>query len=391
MRESGRAVQIANTIVETARQCNLDKDVDLPEEDAADLGIDERDTIVGNCYQKLMEIESRLLPCGLHVVGCPPTATEAVATLVNIAEIDRPEEKPTPLKGLPTILAQSIGRDIEDIYSGNNKGVLADVTLVERITEACRECVGEFVRDRTGADGRIGSNPLAKMLKFTGFYQEPWVRALEGGPFQASAGQDLLNLFGYLEFCLTQVVKDNELGALQEALEGKYVMPGPGGDPIRNPGVLPTGKNIHALDPQSIPTAAAVKGAKVVVDRLLEREYEVNGQKWPESIALVLWGTDNIKTYGESLAQVWPSLSRCCPSQAAALLRSLPVLVSEKRSLSALHTLCRCSGWWASSPCRTRSGASTSSRCSPWRSSGGRASMWSSTAPASSGTSSSTR
>jgi magnesium chelatase subunit H len=38
-----------------------------------------------------------------------------------------------------------------------------------------------------------------------------------------------------------------------KALEGEYVIPGPGGDPIRNPDVLPTGKNIHALDPQSIP------------------------------------------------------------------------------------------------------------------------------------------
>ena len=43
--------------------------------------------------------------------------------------------------------------------------------------------------------------------------------------------------------------------------------PGPGGDPIRNPMVLPTGKNIHALDPQSIPTQAALKSARVVVER----------------------------------------------------------------------------------------------------------------------------
>lgn len=50
-------------------------------------------------------------------------------------------------------------------------------------------------------------------------------------------------------------------------LQGGYVEPGPGGDPIRNPAVLPTGKNIHALDPQSIPTQAAVKSAKVVVER----------------------------------------------------------------------------------------------------------------------------
>ena len=42
---------------------------------------------------------------------------------------------------------------------------------------------------------------------------------------------------------------------------------GPGGDPIRNPAVLPTGKNIHALDPQSIPTQAALKSARIMVER----------------------------------------------------------------------------------------------------------------------------
>jgi hypothetical protein len=42
----------------------------------------------------------------------------------------------------------------------------------------------------------------------------------------------------------------------------------------------------------------------LIVERLLDRERDLNGGKYPESIALVLWGTDNIKTYGESLAQV---------------------------------------------------------------------------------------
>lgn len=67
-----------------------------------------------------MEIESRLLPCGLHVVGSPPSAAEAVATLVSISEIDRPENEP-PTAGLPGILARAIGRRIEDIYAANNK------------------------------------------------------------------------------------------------------------------------------------------------------------------------------------------------------------------------------------------------------------------------------
>ena len=41
-----------------------------------------------------------------------------------------------------------------------------------------------------------------------------------------------------------------------------------------------------------------------MVDRLLDRQMKDNGGEYPESIAFVLWGTDNIKTYGESLAQV---------------------------------------------------------------------------------------
>ena len=85
--------------------------------------------------------------------------------------------------------------------------------------------------------------------------------------FQTANKQEMEDLFEYLQVCLEKVVMDNELGALTEALKGSYVEPGPGGDPIRNPLVLPTGKNIHALDPQSIPTAAAVKSARIVVER----------------------------------------------------------------------------------------------------------------------------
>merc|ERR1719353_1603519 len=117
------------------------------------------------------------------------------------------------------------------------------------------------------------------------------------------ADDELAPIFQYCEACLKQVVADNEMGGLVEALNGEFLLPGPGGDPIRNPLVLPTGKNMHALDPQAIPTSAACDCAKIVVDRLIDRQFKDNGA-YPESVAFVLWGTDNIKTYGESLAQV---------------------------------------------------------------------------------------
>lgn len=75
-----------------------------------------------------MEIESRLLPCGLHVVGEPPSAMEAIATLVNIAEIDRPDlEK--PIRGLPGILARAVKRNVEEIYQNNNKACFLNLIL----------------------------------------------------------------------------------------------------------------------------------------------------------------------------------------------------------------------------------------------------------------------
>ena len=305
LREGGRGIQIVNTIVETARQCNLDKDVDLPDEDASSLELEGRDALVGAVYRQLMEIESRLLPCGLHTIGKPPTAEEAVATLVNIAALERDDDE---LRSLPGLLAESIGRTIEDVYKGNDNGVLADVELNRTITETSRAAISAMVRSVTGSDGRVNLRNnwswFTDLLARFGFkLPSPWLKACRSNGFSDIDTTDLDKLFGYLRFCLEQVCADMEMESLLKALDGEYILPGPGGDPIRNPGVLPSGKNIHALDPQAIPTRAAVAAAKGVVDKLIERQREEQGT-WPETIACVLWGTDNIKTYGESLAQI---------------------------------------------------------------------------------------
>lgn len=297
-----RGPAIVNSIVSAARTCNLDKDIDLPaeEDDCKDLTQEQRDDVVGKVYAKIMEIESRLLPCGLHTIGEMPTAEEAVATLVNIAAIDRPEDN---IKGLPRLLAESMGRKIEDIYRGANSGVLEDVELNKRVTEANRAAVRAMVQRSTDASGKVKDVVPMKGLfdMFSG--GSPQKKACADAGFPDVKEEELTPLFEYLEFCLRQIVADNEVGAMLTALDGKYIVPGPGGDPIRNPDVLPTGKNMHGLDPQSIPTTAAVDVAKVVVDRLLERMKADTGA-YPQSVAFTLWGTDNIKTYGESLAQV---------------------------------------------------------------------------------------
>jgi len=344
----GRGPSIVNTIVASARTCNLDKDIkDLPseEDDAKDLTLDERDGVVGKVYRRLMEIESRLLPCGLHTVGVPPTAEEAVATLVNIAGLDRPEEG---IKALPRIVAESVGRSIDEVYANADRGVLEDVELLQRITEGTRVAVRAMVERSTNSDGRVDEvAPLFKGLTdlMDGLGGgSPWKRALAESGFSGVSEDDMAPLFNYLEFCLKQVVKDNELGALVDALNGQYISPGPGGDPIRNPDVLPTGKNMHALDPQSIPTKAAVDCANVVVDRLLDRLKTDNDGAYPETVAFTLWGTDNIKTYGESLAQVMSLVGVRPVPDSIGRVNKLEVIPLEELGRPRIDVVVSCSG-----------------------------------------------
>jgi len=339
-----RGVSIVNSIVASARQCNLDKDIiDLPseEDDAKDLVIDQRDMIVGKVYRRLMEIESRLLPCGLHTVGVPPTAEEAIATLVNIAGLDRPEDN---IKSLPRIIAESVGREITDIYTNADKGILSDVAMLQKVTEASRAAVRACVERSTNAEGRIEEvNPLGKVFeKISG--GSPMKKALSTAGFPSVSDSDLEPLFNYVEFCLKQVVADNELGGLMSALNGEYMLPGPGGDPIRNPDVLPTGKNMHALDPQSIPTKAAVDVAEMVVNRLLERLKNGNEGKYPETVAFTLWGTDNIKTYGESLAQVLALAGVRPVPDALGRVNKLELIPLEELGRPRIDVVVSCSG-----------------------------------------------
>jgi len=257
LRESSRGVQIVNAIVETARQCNLDKDVTLPEGEAAELDLEGRDSVVGAVYRQLMEIESRLLPCGLHTIGKPPTAEEAIATLVSIAALEREEEG---YRSLPGLIAESLGRTIDAIYRGNDAGVLVDVELNQTITEACRAAVGSMVRAVTGSDGRVDLKGrfgwfFALLERFGYERPSPWLSSCRSSGFAGVDPLELDKLFGYLRFCLEQICADMEMESLLRALDGEYVIPGPGGDPIRNPGVLPSGKTSTPSTPSRFPPA----------------------------------------------------------------------------------------------------------------------------------------
>lgn len=98
------------------------------------------------------------------------------------------------------------------------------------------------------------------------------------------------------------LAEDHELPGILNALDGRFVRPAPGGDLLRTPAILPTGRNLHGFDPYRIPSAFAVADGARQAARLLARHL-AEGNPFPETIALVLWGTDNLKTEGGPIAQ----------------------------------------------------------------------------------------
>ncbi|MTI07084.1 magnesium chelatase subunit H [Roseibium denhamense] len=98
-------------------------------------------------------------------------------------------------------------------------------------------------------------------------------------------------------------LSDNqELDGLLRALDARFVPPAPSGDLLRTPELLPTGRNIHGFDPFGIPSKFALEDGARQAALILERYMENDG-KLPETVAMVLWGTDNLKTGGAPLAQ----------------------------------------------------------------------------------------
>lgn len=101
----------------------------------------------------------------------------------------------------------------------------------------------------------------------------------------------------------THLTGDNELSGMIHALDAGYIPAAPGGDLLHNAETLPAGRNIHGFDPFRLPTAQAQRAGQRHAELLLERHVSETGSL-PQSIAFVLWGSDNLKNEGVPISQV---------------------------------------------------------------------------------------
>jgi len=96
--------------------------------------------------------------------------------------------------------------------------------------------------------------------------------------------------------------QETEVTGMLDALDCRFIRPAAGGDVMRNPEVLPTGRNLHGFDPFRIPSIFAVKDGAKQAEKIVQKFID-DGNAIPESIAMVLWGSDNLKSEGGQIGQ----------------------------------------------------------------------------------------
>ena len=216
---------------------------------------------------ELLQIEQRMVPMGLHVLGRPPAANElldflALATTFHPLDDQR--------RGLLHLLAILEGHDYAALREASADDSPAQEVL-QRLDRHARTLITALVEGR--------SEPIFKALP--------------------AAAQSELRRF--VADMLERLTANLELQGLLHGLEGGFIAPSPSNDVVRNPAVAPTGRNLHALDPYRVPTPAACQSAGRLARELLARLSADQG-KLPDTVAVVLWGTDNLKNDCEGVA-----------------------------------------------------------------------------------------
>lgn len=320
----GRRAMTVEALIEKVDQLNLEKDVPPPSDESG------YDRFVARLHGHLLEIESRLIPTGLHVVGRPPSRSELADLLLAIGEYDRPGDG---VRGLAEIVASALGEErYQDLYRLAEGGVREAMEQYIQV----RGIALEGIRAMLDSDGDVGRSENDGPGRGLAVIRDRLV-------LSRSSVTELRASLEYLARAADRAVEEGEIGALLDALEGRYIPPAIGGDPVRNPEALPSGRNIHALDPAAVPSPTAIRNARRVVDLMIAKSLEETGA-YPESVGMVLWGLDNIKTQGEAIAQVFALIGVVPEADSIGRVSRLRVVALERLGRPRIDVTVQASG-----------------------------------------------
>jgi cobaltochelatase CobN len=263
-------------ILELAASIGLDRDCGVNSADNAD-------TALGKLDNHLCELKELQIRDGLHIFGVAPVGEQLTDLLVALTRLARRKGEGADAS-LIRALAVDLGLDFDPLTVE-----LASPWNGPR-PPALRDGVSAW---RTAGDTVERLELLAKQLVAGEIAPAP-------GWAATRAVLDFIDseLRPAVIHCGT-----SEIAGLLAGLAGRFVAPGPSGAPTRGRlEVLPTGRNFYSVDTRAVPTPAAWhlgwKSATLLLDR-----YRQDHGAWPRALALSAWGTANMRTGGDDIAQ----------------------------------------------------------------------------------------
>ncbi|RVV97808.1 cobaltochelatase subunit CobN [Mesobaculum littorinae] len=289
-----RTRHLKDEILSLARTSGLDADIGLSGADA------EGDLARLDAY--LCELKEAQIRDGLHVFGQAPEGR--LARDLALALLRAPRGREAAEVSLLRALAQDFGLKFDPLdtdmaarWTGPRPEALVAVSeapwrsagdTIERLELFAADLVAPLIADTEppsrgeGRDSRTSAGPGA-------------------APGPASAA-----VMDTAAPAIAQAIAacgPAEMTGLMDALDGRAIPPGPSGAPSRGrPDVLPTGRNFYSVDSRAVPTPAAWALGWRSASLLVEKHLQTEGD-WPRALVLTAWGTANMRTGGDDIAQ----------------------------------------------------------------------------------------
>ena len=276
---------LKHDIMELCQQTGLDQDCGISGGEAETQAITKLDNYL--CELKEMQIRD-----GLHVFGVTPEGqllTDLLVALVRIPRVGARDGEGDRGEGqsLLRALCSDLKLDFDPL----------DCEMGEKWTgprpQALKEAVAEDTPWRSVGDTVERLEALCSELVSANRAAGPGWTATR-------------KVLGYIETSLRPAVEQSggsEIEGFLTGLSGSFVEPGPSGAPTRGrPDVLPTGRNFYSIDTRTVPTPAAWTLGWQSAGLLVERHKQDHGA-WPRVMAISCWGTSNMRTGGDDIAQ----------------------------------------------------------------------------------------
>ena len=159
----------------------------------------------------------------------------------------------------------------------------------------------------------LGNDPHAASADYRARGDEPGRRWLQrhlydGQPLPDDAPPAQHELLDAARRADATLDAGSELTGLLDALAGRYSTPGLGGDPLRTPESLPTGRNLYGFDPMRVPSRAAWDAGQVALRQLIDSYRDTHAGQYPDKLAFSLWGVETMRHNGILEAQVFAAL-----------------------------------------------------------------------------------